>query len=155
MKPHYRRALWPDAQFLQQCMLWAIEASPNLRHYFHPYELLRREELSWVRWDPESWPAWIAEDLTPLGGLRLRPETSGAMRLGVGVEPHARGQGIGSQLLELAQQYCIRQQRTLELTVDPDNERAIRLYLRLGFAPVGEEQGMLLMRHLPPPHSKG
>lgn len=131
-------------------MLWAMEASPNLRQHFHPRELLRREELSWVRWDPEAWPAWIAEDPTPLGGLRLRPEPSGVLRLGVGVAPEVRGRGVGTQLLELAQQYCIRQHRTLQLTVDPDNQAAIRLYLRLGFAPLGEEQAMLVMQFCPP-----
>ncbi len=58
--------------------------------------------------------------------------------LGLGLRPEWRGRGLGAQLVAACLSKAARQGITrVELTVRVDNERAIRLYERLGFAPEG------------------
>jgi ribosomal protein S18 acetylase RimI-like enzyme len=53
--------------------------------------------------------------------------------------PH-QGKGIGTELLQFViHQYTIEQQQTLGLLVDEDNPAAKKLYLKLGFKPVGRK----------------
>ncbi len=57
-----------------------------------------------------------------------------------GVSPGHQGQGIGSLLFRfLIGEYAIQGNCTLGLLVDRENPRAKRLYLDLGFVPVGEQ----------------
>ena len=53
--------------------------------------------------------------------------------------PPARGRGIGSRLVRHAEQSVVeRGQSAVELGVEKDNRRALRLYERLGYAHIGE-----------------
>jgi ribosomal protein S18 acetylase RimI-like enzyme len=59
----------------------------------------------------------------------------------LGVDPVLQGKGIGAAMLQhLIEEYAHQQGHTLGLLVDKDNPAAKRLYLRLGFEPVGEKQ---------------
>lgn len=61
--------------------------------------------------------------------------------LGIALSPAARGQGVGRQLMEhLIAQARVDGYRGLSLSVDPKNA-ALRLYERLGFSYVGEDEG--------------
>lgn len=62
-----------------------------------------------------------------------------AMMLGISVSPSAQGQGVGAALMTALLDYADNwaQVLRLELTVFQDNQRAIRLYERHGFAPEG------------------
>lgn len=62
-----------------------------------------------------------------------------AMMLGISVSPSAQGQGVGAALMTALLDYADNwaQVLRLELTVFHDNQRAIRLYERHGFAPEG------------------
>jgi ribosomal protein S18 acetylase RimI-like enzyme len=54
------------------------------------------------------------------------------------IEPSYRGRGIGTALLRLAEQRCRERGITrLGLAVATDNDRALRLYQRLGYADTG------------------
>lgn len=145
MKVHYRRALGPDLKVLRECLWLTVRASPTLWQSASEAELRRREELLWRRWDPEISPAWLAEGQSPCGALVLQLNAEGAYRLSLAVHPQARRQGIATQLLRLARNFCQAQKTPLELLVDPENHNAIRLYLSLGFQPLGEEKQMLRM----------
>ncbi|WP_243040527.1 GNAT family N-acetyltransferase [Dyella sedimenti] len=64
---------------------------------------------------------------------------SGVARLySLATRAEARGKGVGSALLEAAEQLARRRHcRTLRLEVRTDNEAALRLYERLGYARIG------------------
>lgn len=56
----------------------------------------------------------------------------------LGVSPKCQGKGIGSKLLQfLIDEYVTKKQKTLGLLVDEGNPNAKKLYLKLGFKPVG------------------
>jgi len=57
-----------------------------------------------------------------------------------GVSPEHQGKGIGAKLLQyVIDTYVHQQQQTVGLLVDEDNPSAKRLYVKLGFQPVGEK----------------
>ncbi|KRB55641.1 GNAT family N-acetyltransferase [Flavobacterium sp. Root186] len=59
----------------------------------------------------------------------------------LGVNPHHRGKGIGSKILQfLIEEYVHKNKQTLGLLVDEDNPLAKNLYLKLGFKVVGEKK---------------
>ncbi len=58
----------------------------------------------------------------------------------IGVSPNHQGKGIGSLLLrQLIQEKVLEDGQTLGLLVDKSNPAAKKLYLKLGFQPVGEK----------------
>lgn len=64
---------------------------------------------------------------------------SGAARLySIATRAEARGKGVGSALIEAAEQAARRKRRrALRLEVRTDNDAAIRLYERLGYRRIG------------------
>lgn len=67
--------------------------------------------------------------------------------LAIGVVPSARGQGVGSALLDaLADRARADGHPGLSLAVDRENAPAIALYERRGFARVRESEATLVMR---------
>lgn len=58
----------------------------------------------------------------------------------LGVNPKCQGRGIGSKVLQfLIDLYVIEKQQALGLLVEEDNPNAKKLYLKLGFKPVGQK----------------
>lgn len=58
----------------------------------------------------------------------------------LGVNPKFQGKGIGSKILRfLIDEYVNKNNETLGLLVEEDNPSAKKLYLNLGFKPVGEK----------------
>lgn len=104
-----------------------------------------------MRWNPEFQPAWVGL-LTgvPSGGITLKPNPTEGFRLGIGVLPQARGSGLGSKLLETAQEFVRGRRTVLTLLVDPENEGALRLYMRRGFVPGPPQEGLISMTWPPP-----
>ena len=75
--------------------------------------------------------------------------TPGELRLvDILLAPELRGGGIGTRLLQAVCELATREGRTVTLHVDRFNP-AQRLYLRLGFRPVGEEGSYLKMARSP------
>ena len=93
----------------------------------------------------------IEEGERPVGqvalyGIDWAAGTATFGRLLVG-EPDALGRGLASEatglVIGLARQLGLRE---LRLEVFPDNARAVALYRKHGFEPVGAQDGLLLMR---------
>ena len=56
------------------------------------------------------------------------------------VSPEHEAQGVGTRLLEHAEGYAISQgARTLQVVVEPDNQRAAAFYRGRGFVPVAHD----------------
>jgi GNAT superfamily N-acetyltransferase len=98
-------------------------------------------------------PASVALDATgrKLGAMTLKPNDAEPVcgwRIGLAVEAHTRGQGLGHRLLERAIAFAREQGAAyVNLFVDPTNIRAIALYHRVGFVEVGGRDQVLEMRH--------
>lgn len=77
----------------------------------------------------------------PLAMVGLTPrEGDGAPELYVFVDPSRQGQGLGSATMKIVLEWLKRSDSPYQscwLTVDVENERAIRIYKRLGFHVVG------------------
>lgn len=77
------------------------------------------------------------------GGFRRNRHTAHVV---IGVRQASAGRGIGGSLLaELERWARANGVRRLELTVMAHNERAVRLYRKLGYAVEGTRQGALLV----------
>ena len=71
----------------------------------------------------------------------LDPKEDGVVEVGLGVRPDLTGQGLGEAIIRAELEYARAEWRpaTFRLFVTTWNERAIRLYERLGFREVGRE----------------
>jgi len=59
----------------------------------------------------------------------------------VGVNPNYQGKGLGTKFFQfLIDEYVYNRKKTLGLLVDKDNPGAKKLYLKLGFEVVGEQE---------------
>ncbi len=59
------------------------------------------------------------------------------------IDRHYQGQGYGKLALQTLIEFIknhFAECRTIHITVDPENERAIRLYTAAGFQPTGEDR---------------
>ncbi|WP_461519135.1 GNAT family N-acetyltransferase [Porticoccus sp.] len=82
----------------------------------------------------------IAEDPVLAPYSKLEADNSFYI-CGVALKPEYRGQGIGTQLIKLAEQQArMRKFHTLSLVVFEQNERAIKLYKALGYREVRREK---------------
>lgn len=58
----------------------------------------------------------------------------------LGVKSELQGKGIGAKLLQfLIDEYVVKNKQTLGLLVDEENPKAKKLYMKLGFKPVGNK----------------
>ncbi len=80
--------------------------------------------------------AWQGRSVVGFGGLMLVDDEAHVNN--IAVDPDLVGRGIGRVLLsDLARRALERQARHLTLEVRADNQPALALYTRFGFAPVG------------------
>lgn len=118
----------------RQAVLYAAEYG-----YDESYETLIAQIIADFRrtFDPNREAAWVAELDGRMAGsiflMRSQEARTGKLRL-LYVEPHARGAGVGGQLVEA----CVERARTagydhLELWTDSQLASARRLYARSGF----------------------
>jgi ribosomal protein S18 acetylase RimI-like enzyme len=142
-----RQATVDDIPFLREMMQEAYLASPTLLAQYSMAEYQRYQERVWSRWREEPGPAFIAIDGAGqrIGGLRVNPDDSWA--IGIGVVAAARNQGVGRRLIEAAISYARAAGAPyLFLVVDPTNALAIALYRRMGFVETGEREHAISMR---------
>jgi ribosomal protein S18 acetylase RimI-like enzyme len=133
-----KEATAEDVPFLQ-AMIWE-----TLQHL---------EEEYWSRWEEQPDPAFVARDASgqKLGAITVKPNGEDkpvqGWRIGIAVEPQARGQRVGQRLLERAIAFAREKDaRYITLFVDPTNKRAIALYHRVGFVEIGERDQVIEMR---------
>jgi GNAT superfamily N-acetyltransferase len=154
--PTLRRATAEDLAFLREVLALAVDwrlsgparpvdalmAEPALAHYV-------------TGWPGEREAGFVVEDGRPLGAAwwRFLPADDpgygfvdeATPEVSIGVLAPARGEGLGTLLLEALIDEARRQGLpALSLSVEPDNP-AERLYRRLGFATVGGVGGSLTM----------
>ena len=106
--------------------------------------------------DPGNTLSVIEEREQPVGRLRIVRDifADGATQAqvcrielaGLQLRPSSQGHGIGTAIIRELQGEAARDQVPLELGVEKDNPHARRLYERLGFAHVGENESEYLMR---------
>jgi GNAT superfamily N-acetyltransferase len=62
------------------------------------------------------------------------------------VSPEHEGEGVGTRLLEYAEGFAISQRaETLQVVVEPGNDRAAAFYRGRGFVPAGEDRLELVL----------
>ena len=148
-----REATAEDIPFMQ-AMIWeAILASPAFVAQHGVETLQQYEQRYWSRWTEHPDPAFVALDATghKLGAITLKPndtdEQVSGWRIGIGVDVHARGQGVGYRLMEQAIAFAQEKSaKYINLFVDPMNAQAIALYRRVGFVEVDERDHLIEMR---------
>ena len=105
-----------------------------------------RTALAWQDQTAVGMVSWI----TPVGG-------STAQLVALWVTGEARGTGASTALVRWVVEQAVGDDGPgLDLLVLPDNARAIALYQRLGFVPIGREPGvrndvLIRMRYRPSP----
>jgi GNAT superfamily N-acetyltransferase len=123
-----------------------------------PHEDFVQRMARWFvdRAGDEHWKAWIARDDTgDVGTVFVQlveklpnpvpePETLGYIT-SLWVAPHARGQGIGEALLDVAVDFC-RQQEVDTIILWP-SQRSVTLYQRRSFRRPAEVMELALVDH--------
>lgn len=147
-----RQADAADAPFLQRMIWEALLASPNLFEELGSEAIRAHEERYWGNWTPDSAPAFVAHDGNgdAIGALVLYRNENGeglSWRVGMAVAHGARGKGVGEELLRHALGYARDEGgRAITLFVDKENDRAINLYRKVGFAELGDEGSTIEMK---------
>ena len=113
--------------------------------YYREYDLLWVEEAFDQSWHwREQW--LVTEEGEPLGFCSLSQDTQALFIRELHLLPEQRGRGIGSWVLEeLASWAALRSLPLLRLMVFKSNP-ARRLYLRHGFAQMGEDECFVRMQ---------
>lgn len=116
-------------------------------HYDGPYSFYDmdqdQEDLAEFL-DPSTWPdryfAVYGEDGDLVGFFCFTPDDSGAVEIGLGLRPDLTGRGLGLSFLEAGLAFARGRWGTegFSLCVAAFNERAIRLYEKVGFRKVRE-----------------
>ena len=140
---HIRKAKPGDASCLQSCMKAA----------YSQY----RERMNGVRLPPEdvdyafeisNYPAWVVESGTDiLGGLIMVFESDQASIANIAIDPGFQGQGIGSQLVKLAESTAIDQGFSqLYLATHVLLTENIAWYRHLGWRETGRDEFRVFMK---------
>jgi ribosomal protein S18 acetylase RimI-like enzyme len=147
-----KKAIAEDISFMQ-AMIWeAILASPTFVAQHGAETLQQYEEHYWSRWAEHPDPAFVALNAIghKLGALTLKPndtdEPVSGWRIGIGVDVHARGQGVGYHLMKRAIAFAREKSaKYINLFVDPMNIQAMALYRRVGFVEIAEKDQLIEM----------
>ncbi len=109
-----------------------------------PFPSVATWQKKFERMDSEGYIGFVAEiDGQMVGELTLfteqRPRTRHSISFGIGVDPAFSGRGIGERLIRTGIDYAFNWLGVIrvELEVFHDNQRALRLYQRLGFEQEG------------------
>ena len=90
--------------------------------------------------------AFSGTDIMGVAGLAVRQgekEAHKGLLWGMYVRPAARGTGVARRLVEAVIDFARSRVELIQLSVVSDNERARRLYVRLGFVEYGIEKNSL------------
>ena len=119
--------------------LLALLTEPAVAEWWQVWDEARVREMMSDREEP----ALAIEMGGELVGLLLLGEEAYPMyrhaSLDIAIATEHQGKGIGTEALRLAIRHLIDERGHHRFTIDPSaaNERAIRVYARLGFKPVG------------------
>jgi ribosomal protein S18 acetylase RimI-like enzyme len=94
----------------------------------------------------EVYVAWLDRAVAGFLILNMEGPFPGYIQT-VCVDSEYRGQGIGSRLIQWAEERIFRDSPNIFMCVSSFNEDALRLYQRLGYAVIGELKDYLVRRH--------
>ena len=142
------RQLTPaDAALYRSIRLAGLEQNPEAFGSSFQAELSR--PLAWF-FDRLSasqvFGAFSGTDIMGVAGLAVRQgekEAHKGLLWGMYVRPAARGTGVARRLVEAVIDFARSRVELIQLSVVSDNERARRLYVRLGFVEYGIEKNSL------------
>lgn len=144
MTIHLRTATLEDVAFLADVVITATLAqgrfSPDvdLAEYRTGYEDWTRETVAGGI--PNCALSVIEDDGRPIGRLRVVRTHTDITLAGIQLLPVYQNQRIGSMLIEQLKCEADRKQIPLSLSVEKDNPHAQRLYKRLGFEIIGQNE---------------
>jgi ribosomal-protein-alanine N-acetyltransferase len=92
---------------------------------------------------------YVARDETGLAGFLILCMTGALVGYiqTVCIDPHRRGQGLGSRLVEFAERRILQASPNVFMCVSSFNHGARRLYQRLGYTVIGELTDYLVRGH--------
>lgn len=103
-------------------------------------------EAHYARVFPAAKDWWVMEDSTRVGRLLMAEDPDGHTVVDFALLPQTHGRGIGTQLLCRLQAQASHLGVPVHLHVAADNPGAMRLYMRLGFRFVGDDDRDQLYR---------
>ena len=93
----------------------------------------------------------ICDGDRPIGRLYIDVRTDEVRLIDIAIVPTYRGMGIGTKYLMKCKEIALAHNLPLRLRVEPDNP-ALRLYRKLGFQVIADEQVNFHMEWLPNEH---
>ena len=142
-----RRLLPEDAALYREIRLDALKSDPDAfgstlaEEHAQPLHLFtERLETSAV------FGAFAGSELVGVVGFFVKPSRKEAHKgalVGMYVRPGARTGGVGRRLVEAVIDHASHCVEVVQLTVIKENQRAVRLYARLGFVEYGVERKSL------------
>jgi RimJ/RimL family protein N-acetyltransferase len=142
-----RRLLPVDAALYREIRLEALELVPEA--FGSTFARESAKPLTWftARLDSSAvFGAFGPSDLRGVAAFFVKQgqkEAHKGVLVGMYVRPHARGSGLGRRLVEAVVEHARRHVELIQLTVVSGNERARRLYAKLGFVEYGIEKSAL------------
>lgn len=158
MNIHLRPAALEDAHFLADVVITAtlaqgrFPADVDLAEYRAGYEAWTRETILGAI--PNCTLSVIEYDNSPIGRLRVLRTRASITLAGIQLLPAYQSQRIGSTLIEQLKSEADGKQVPLLLSVEKDNPRAQRLYERLGFRILGEDEQEYYLEYRPALHEQ-
>ena len=153
---HLRPATLEDVAFLADVVITATVAQGrfsrdvDLAEYRAGYEDWTRETIEGAIADCTL--NVIEDDGGPIGRLRVvRTQTSMTLA-GIQLLPAYQNQRIGSTLIEQLKREADRKQIPFCISVEKDNPHAQRLYERLGFGIIGQDEQEYHLEYRPAIH---
>ena len=137
-----RRLTAPDLDVFREIRLRALTDTPENFGSIAETERAQPDDAWLTRLAEHSWFAAFDGD-RPIGLVAGAARGDGWILYSMWVAPEARGRGLAEELVERVRSAAEADgARTLWLHVAEDNEQARRIYLRLGFLPLGEWEPM-------------
>jgi len=139
-----RKAVMEDVSFLADVVVKATIAQGRFgsdfdeAEYRAGFEEWTRETLAGK--EPECILSVIEYDNHPVGRFRVLRNEKDIMLAGIQLLPEYQNKGIGTYLVEQLKQEAEQMGIPLLLNVAKDNPNAQRLYERLGFSLIGQDE---------------
>ncbi|MEV6909512.1 GNAT family N-acetyltransferase [Amycolatopsis sp. NPDC051071] len=138
-----RRLTAQDLDVFREIRLRALTDTPENYGSVAEAERAQSDEEWLARLDEDAWFVAFDDESRPVGLVAGRVRDDGWILYSMWVAPEARGQGLGERLVrEIRSAAEEGGAREVWLHVAEDNDRARRLYLRLGFVSTGELEPM-------------
>lgn len=142
-----RRLLPEEAALYRDIRLDALKSDPDAFGSTFGEESKQPLHLFTKRLETSAvFGAFAGSELVGVVGFFVKPSCKEAHKgvlVGMYVRPGARTGGIGRRLVEAVIDHARQKVEVVQLTVIKENQRAVRLYARLGFVEYGVERKSL------------